>query len=251
MTNAFLNELPYYYSTIREFKELSQIVAQDWEKIDQALELVTQEQFIMTSSEAGVARRELEFGIVADPVNEPLRFRKLRLLSYIQSNPPFTLEYLKNMLDSLLGETNHEIFLDVDTFEMELSVYSPEAVYYKEVERLAERIVPLNIDLVTSIVLIREYMILRFGAYGFDMNYKRTNKFHTEAVPGTGRLEDNLIAKYGAYAFDALYPKTNKFSPTASPGMVVDEQEISLKASAYAFAQGLPITGKFIAKEGW
>lgn len=251
MTNAFLNELPHYYSTIREFKELSQIVAQDWEKIDQALELVTQEQFIMTSSEAGIARRELEFGIVADPVNEPLRFRKLRLLSYIQSNPPFTLEYLKNMLDSLLGENNHEIFLDVDIFEMELSVYSPEAIYYKEVERLAERIVPLNIDLITSIILIREYMILRFGAYGFGTNYKRTNKFHTEAVPGTGRLVDNMVLKNGPYSFNALYPITNKFTPTASPGMIVEEQALSLKASVYTFAQGLPITGKFVAKEGW
>lgn len=149
MSNDFMNELPSYYRNIREFQELSETVVTDWDKLDEAFFNTEQDQFILSSGEAAITLREKDFGIIADRRTETLPFRKQRLLARMQENATLVFEYLKSILDALLGKDTYEINLDIDRFEMDVFV-TPETIYYKEVKNLVERIVPLNIALKTA-----------------------------------------------------------------------------------------------------
>lgn len=146
MSNDFMNELPSYYQNIREFQELSETVVTDWGKLAEAFFNTEKDQFIASSGEEAITIREKDFGIIADRRVETLDFRKVRLLARMQENSTLVYEYLKIMLDSLLGQGMYEMNLDIDVFEMKLFV-TPETIYYREAKNLIERIVPLNIAL--------------------------------------------------------------------------------------------------------
>ena len=184
MTNAFLEELPFYYQNIKEFRELSNTVTLNWDKLDEALFGVDNDQFILTSSETAIAIREKDFGIRADSKNETLKFRKLRLLARMQESAPYVLEYLTKALSGLIGENNHQILLDVNQFEMEVAIEVEQTAYYNEVVRLVERIVPLNINLMTTILALKECLIILGGTYAWQIKHKICGRFKTAKTHG-------------------------------------------------------------------
>ncbi len=94
------------------------------------------DQFILSSGEAAITIREKDFGIIADRRTETLEFRKSRLLARMQEISTLVYEYLKSILDSLLGKGTYEIDLDINRFEMDVFV-TPETIYYKEVKKLS------------------------------------------------------------------------------------------------------------------
>ena len=208
--SRLLSQLPAYYENIKDFRELSKTVTKSLNDIDEHLLQLRNDQYIISSSKEAIKRREKDFSILADEKNETLGFRKKRLLTRMRSNPPYVLEYLKNMLDSLLGEKKHSIELDKLLFEMEVLVNVDSASFYLEVEKLLERIVPLNIQLTTAVLLIQEYLILQGGAYTFEVEYKRTGNFRTAPIDGMGKVQ-TLIHDLETYIFEVSYRRCGKF----------------------------------------
>src|SRR5690625_6383040 len=107
-----LDHLPAYYREIKEFRELSRTATTEYDNIDQAFQQIENDQFVMTSSEPAVERREKDFGIIPDKTVETLPFRKRRLITRMQDNPPYVDEYLKELLDSLLGANMTQLEMD-------------------------------------------------------------------------------------------------------------------------------------------
>lgn len=208
--SRLLSQLPAYYENIKDFRELSKTVTKSLNDIDEHLLQLRNDQYIISSSKEAIKRREKDFSILADEQNETLVFRKKRLLTRMRSNPPYVLEYLKNMLDSLLGEKKHSIELDKLLFEMEVLVNVDSASFYLEVEKMLERIVPLNIQLTTAVLLIQEYLILQGEAYTFEVEYKRTGNFRTAPIDGMGK-EQTLIHDLETYTFEVSYRRCGKF----------------------------------------
>jgi len=176
MSNDFMNELPFYYRDIREFQELSDTVVLDWDKLSEAFFNTEKDQFILSSGEAAITIREIDFGIIADRRTETLEFRKSRLLARMQEISTLVYEYLKSILDSLLGKGTYEIDLDINRFEMDVFV-TPETIYYKEVKNLVERIVPLNIALRTArkFKMVSDVYIPSFIASGSEITLHPIN----------------------------------------------------------------------------
>jgi len=201
MTNPFLEELPPYYRNIREFREMSNTVTVSWDQLDEALFDVENDQFILTSSETAVAMREKDFGIRADLKSETLKFRKLRLLARMQDKAPYVFEHLIKVLTNLLGENKHQILLDIDHFEMEVAIDVEQTIYYEEVINILERIVPLNIDLMATILAIKDSLVMIAGTYAWNFNNNRIcGRFKTaskSAIIG----KENVSVRDGSYAF--------------------------------------------------
>ncbi len=205
-----LSQLPAYYEDIKDFRELSKTVTKSLNDIDERLLQLRNNQYIISSSKEAIKRREGDFSILADEKTETLDFRKKRLLTRMRSNPPYVLEYLKDMLDSLLGEKKHSIEIDTLLFEMEVLVNVDSASFYLEVEKMLERVVPLNIQLTTAVLLIQEYLILQGGTYTFEVEYKRAGNFRTAPVDGTGKVQ-TLNYNLETYTFEVSYHRCGKF----------------------------------------
>lgn len=246
--SRLMDHLPALYKDIKEFRELSRTVSIEYDGLETAFQQVENDQFVMTSSEPAVERREKDFDIVPDKTVETLPFRKRRLLTRMQDNPPYTDEYLKELLDSLLGANMTQLEMDKLKLEMEVLVHVESASFYLEVQRILERIVPLNVDITTAVLLIKEFLILRSKAYGFDVLYKRTNKFRTASIPGMGREVEKGVLDSKGYTFPIEYPRTNKMKTASVPGSVADETGFTMRSEAYSFAANYPVTGKMITR---
>lgn len=213
MTNPFLDELPNYYKNLREFREMSNTVTVSWGLLDEALFDVENDQFILSSSETAIAMREKDFGIRADPKSETLKFRKLRLLARMQDKAPYVLEHLIKVLTDLLGEDKHQILLDSDNFEMEVAIDVEQTIYFNEVINIIERIVPLNIDIIATILAIRDFIVIIAGTYAWDFNNNRI----------CGRFK------------------------TASKSATIGKEHVSMREKSYAFLVSARVCGRFRA----
>lgn len=243
-----LDHLPAMYQDIKEFRELSRTATVEYDGLDTAFEQVENDQFVLTSSEPGIARREKEFEIIPDRSIEDLPFRKRRVLTRMQDNPPYVDEYLKDLLDSLLGKNMTQLEIDRLHLELEVLVHVESASFYMEVQKILERIVPLNVALTTSVLLIKEYLILKTRTYGFDVIYKRTNKFRTAPVDGMGREVEKGVLDGMVYDFPVKFPRTNQFTTASVAGFVAAESGFEVTSEAYSFPANYPVTGKMVAR---
>ncbi|KAA0944064.1 DUF2313 domain-containing protein [Sporosarcina sp. ANT_H38] len=228
--NRVMEELPAYYRDIMEFQELTKVQSRQLNLIDEAIQQFEDDQYILTSSEPAIYRRENEFNILPDRKTETLDFRKRRLLARKQENSPYTFEYLKQLLDSLIGEKRHILDLDVLLLELEVLVNVESSLFYNEVKKMLERIIPLNIDISTAILLASEYLVFYSRVYHFDVPYKICNTFHTAEIEG-GIARIPITIQDKTYAFDVLYPICNTFVTAA---IAVENEEINVTlASEY------------------
>ncbi|MES1046296.1 DUF2313 domain-containing protein [Heyndrickxia oleronia] len=152
--NSMMEYLPRYYWDIKEFQEMTKVETKKFEQLERDINQLENDQFILTSSEAAIARREAMFGIIPDPTKETLEYRKQRLLSRMQGKPPYIIHYLKRVLKSLLGENDYQINLDIIHYQLDVEVkFKPGTLpnyqerYYKELSNLLDRVVPLNMKL--------------------------------------------------------------------------------------------------------
>ncbi|MET3657818.1 putative phage tail protein [Sporosarcina psychrophila] len=208
--NRVMDELPAYYRDIKEFQELTRVQSKQLDNLDGAIQQFEDDQFILTSSEPAIYRREKEFQILPDRTIETLDFRKRRLLVRMMQKAPFTFEYMVHQLDELVGKGRYAINLDVTKYYLEVLVTVESQSYYLESAKMLELIIPLNMSLDTGVLANPDHIILHAKAYDFPVLYPITNTFHTAEVKG-GLAQIPIVLTEKAYAFEVLYPITNTF----------------------------------------
>lgn len=121
MTNFDTNliqYLPHWFRQIAEFQEIMGTEEQQFQSLSQAISLVHDNFFFQTMDEATVTAWEQVVGIKASPSTESLDFRRARLINRISTRPPFTLQFLYDKLDQLLGPGNYELEIDYPNYEI-------------------------------------------------------------------------------------------------------------------------------------
>ncbi|GGG13574.1 putative phage tail protein [Paenibacillus aceti] len=143
--NRLLEYLPEYYHDILDFRELAETEARELMSVEQAMERLLQDQFVLTASEQAIKRREKMLGIQADPQAETLDFRRKRLINRYSTKPPFTVRYLQQRLDFLVGAGLVIVSVDPQKFMLTVTTSMENAAVFKEVEHTIRVIKPVNI----------------------------------------------------------------------------------------------------------
>lgn len=137
--------LPSYYEKILDFVELAETESIELDNMQGAIDRLFDDQFVLTSDEQAIRRRERMLGIQADPTRESLDFRKQRILNRYRTRPPFTIRYLQQQLDFLVGPGRALAEVDVQTFVLTITTAIDEAVLFEELEHTVHTIKPANI----------------------------------------------------------------------------------------------------------
>lgn len=208
--NRLMETLPAYYRDIKEFQELTGTQSQQLDLMDDAIERVENDQFILTSSEPAILQREKMFNILADATVETLDFRKWRLINWMRQKAPFTFRYLVRQLDELVGVGLYTISLDVTNYWLEILVTVKSQQYYAGMLEMLERTVPLNLLLETGILASGTVFKVEREVYAFPVYYPITGTFHVGAIYGKGARR-TMAMKKDAYGFKVKYPVTGTF----------------------------------------
>ncbi|MBB6733178.1 DUF2313 domain-containing protein [Cohnella sp. CBP 2801] len=145
MTDHIMKYLPSYYQDIEDFTAMAAAENSEFDSLDTDVQRLLDDQFVLTASTAAIARREAMLGIQADPSKETLDFRRKRILNRYQTKPPFTVRYLQQQLDRLVGPGMTVVSVDVQNFILYVTTNIENANVFKEIIRTVEMVKPANI----------------------------------------------------------------------------------------------------------
>ena len=136
--------LPYFYDGVREFDELLNSEQPEFDTFNNELKLTFKRQFVLTADEVGVSLYESILGIYPDP-EDTLAWRKERIILQLNSSPPFTMQYLRNCLDKIIGKGNYKTWCNYNDFELYIQATVKNKNWFTELKYLLARIKPANL----------------------------------------------------------------------------------------------------------
>ncbi len=157
---------PEYYHIVREFIALLDTEEIELDELERSRLKLLADQFVMTSSEQALRRREQQLQIQADSSTETLDFRRRRIVNRYTTKPPFTIRYLQQKLDQLLGEGRATAQVDIQQFLLTITANLTDAAIFKEVNHTVQTIKPANLKYVQQTSL-QDSITLEETAYRY------------------------------------------------------------------------------------
>lgn len=100
--------------------------------------------FVLTANEDGVIMFERILNITPDPTTESVEFRRQRILNRMTMSPPFTFRFLKQKLDSIIGEGKWDAYIDFDSYTIYVEFSVLDANWYTELAFTMTQLKPCN-----------------------------------------------------------------------------------------------------------
>lgn len=112
--------LPPFLQEVREFKEIFNSEDIELERINKAIDEIKREVIVKTAESYGLDRYEKIYNIVPDTNN--IEQRRFNILSKINNKIPFTINWLKNKLETLVGKDNYRIDVKHNEYSITIEV---------------------------------------------------------------------------------------------------------------------------------
>ena len=142
--------LPFFVSNTKEFKELYKVLQPEVDNLFNETDNRLKDMFVLGCSEYATKRYE-KIVSINPKLTDSLEKRQLDILAIYNEVPPFTYERLEEMLLSLLGNYGFKIYLDTPKYYLQIILKRDKLEFYKQINDMLERIVPVNIILDYSI----------------------------------------------------------------------------------------------------
>lgn len=188
-TNRVSRHWPAKLLEIRDFREIANTEAKELEQAQKAVDKLLADQFIETACKETILRRERELGIQYDPETETLEFRRKRLINRYSTKPPFTLRFLQQQLDDLVGRGRTNVTVDVQNFILTVEAAITDANVFKEVEHTVNVIKPAN--------LVYQQRTALIETIGLDEKISRQDVTWNYKLDGSWKLGEKPFATLG------------------------------------------------------
>lgn len=137
--------VPSYYRKVDEMDALMEVEQSIVDEYQVNMLTAFQNTFILTADISGIELFETMFSIVANPSTEDLEFRRQRVLNRMTTSPPFTLRFLKQKLDAIIGEGKWKVTMDYANYTLYVEASAVNQNWYTELEFTINQIKPCNI----------------------------------------------------------------------------------------------------------
>ena len=219
---------PHIYKNILETDKLIDAENKLFNEANTLTLEVENNQFVLTSNSRGLEVFEKMLKIIATPAIESIQFRRERIINRLSTALPYTLRYLKQRLNSLLGVDNYNLELIYDDYILHLVTYVGEVGKLDELLRTLFAVVPVNLQQTIENKIIEEGSAKLFlgQAIGTSMVYNLTSDigrdWNIEGVDFINQVAD--IAKIYNLSSDISTGITlnanTKAAQVVSPGMI-------------------------------
>lgn len=201
-----LRYLPDWFRRILDFQEICKTESAQMEALAAAINAVADNFFFQTMDEGAVSTWEKIFGIVPNPQTETLDFRRQRVLNRVSMQPPFTLGFLYQKLDQIIGKGKYEIHVDYPNYTLYILSSAENQSYATEVSYTVGRIKPahivfINQPFVANKLTLGETVALsalvwqyRLGSWGLGLTpFVLTEDKEVVVVPSNYSVQQELL----------------------------------------------------------
>lgn len=144
---------PEFLKDYEEIRTIYSCENIELEKIWKMLYSILDNAFVETANEYGVERWESIIGITANKSVESIQFRKERILNRLTMMPPFTIRFLRNQLDTVIGIDKYEVYVDYANYTLYLESSAINQNWYEEISFTINKIKPANIVFINKPLL--------------------------------------------------------------------------------------------------
>lgn len=146
---------PYYKDNI-EAQEIKKVLEYFKGTLEEELEKLRKNQYLLTADEVGIAQAEQDFEIIPDLENEDLEERRKRVILRNSTKPPYTFRYLKSRLDEIFGAGNYEFKRDIAARSISVETAVKNAFLFTEISLMINKLKPANMIYLNSPFLVHE-----------------------------------------------------------------------------------------------
>lgn len=150
LDTSLMNHLPDWFAQILDFQEVMNAEQPSFDALADEIIAVADNFFFQTMDSSAIAQWEGIFNIVANPSTETMDFRRDRVLNRISTKPPFTLAFLYQKLDELIGPNQWTVNVDYPNYTLYIESSAQNQSYATEVAFTINRIKPAHIVYVNS-----------------------------------------------------------------------------------------------------
>ena len=143
-------QLPPWYREVLDYQQICQTETAQFEALAQEITGVAENFFFQTMGLDGIEMWEQIFHIVPNPQTEDVDFRRYRVLNRITTKPPYTLGFLYQKLDELIGPGLWEVNVDYPNYTLYIESSAQNQNYAQEVAFTINQIKPAHIVYVNT-----------------------------------------------------------------------------------------------------
>lgn len=193
MPNRISKLQPHYERDVFEFKEIARVESEQLDSVKNQFNKILNNQFVITADSDGVAMFESLYGIIPED-SDSLEFRKERVLNRIQSQPPFTIRYLEQQLDKIIGKGKYTVEMNYDKYTLIINSAAENQAYAQEVAVIVGKVKPANI-LFVSRPLVLQGLIENevISNIPLQFNYKLGTRWNLGQKPFKSRGVKEII----------------------------------------------------------
>lgn len=165
--------LPPWYREVLDYQEICQTETAQFESLADEVVGVADNFYFQTMDEAAVSQWEQILKIVPNPATETLDFRRVRVLNRISTRPPYTLGFLYQKLDELIGPGLWTVTVDYANYTLYIESSAENQNYATEVAFTVNRIKPAHIVYINTPLIVTDLLISEeITASELAFNYK-------------------------------------------------------------------------------
>lgn len=169
-------QLPPWYREVLDYQQMCQTETAQFEALAQEITGIAENFFFQTMGLDGIEMWEQIFHIVPNPQTEDVDFRRYRVLNRITTKPPFTLGFLYQKLDELIGPGLWEVTVDYPNYTLYIESSAQNQNYASEVAFTINRIKPahivyVNAPLIQSGILLSETIEKAKRVFNYHLGY--------------------------------------------------------------------------------
>ena len=204
---------PSVYNGVLEISVLSET---DDVLLDRALaklERAQLNQFILTADEETISVYEKMFSILANPTTETLQFRRERILNRMSLQPPFTMRWLQNKLDEIIGVGKWNAYVDYANRTLYIESFVVNQQWFNELRITINRIKPCNLvfvnkPLIMADVVANETIVSAPQHYNYILGqwqlgqepFATTDSEEVIKLPIVKSINPNLLADIASFS---------------------------------------------------
>lgn len=156
---TLLEQLCPWYRKILDYQEICRTEQACFDALAELIRGVADNFFFQTMDETAISQWEEIFHIIPDTVKETLDFRRTRVLNRISLRTPFTLGFLYQRLDELIGEGKWKVTVDYPNYTLYIESSGKNQLYASEVAFTVGKIKPAHIVYVNTPVIKAELLL--------------------------------------------------------------------------------------------
>ena len=184
---------PEIYDGVLEIDELIASENSLFDELEKEFNKVLLNQFITTCDVGTIAKYENLFSIVPDS-SKDIEFRRSRVLNRLAMNSSFTLRFLEEKLNELIGKGKYKIEIDYDKYSIYVESASLNQDWFNETYITINKIKPANMVFVNRPRIDYRVLTNEEVSYGQrEYNYRLGTRWKLGAKPFKSVVEKGVV----------------------------------------------------------